>query len=355
MTVNLGYYESWAIYRNVGCNPTSPEEIDIDGNKYTHLSYSFASINSRFELEPWAGDYESEVPQFLQFNALKETYPSLTTLISVGGGLFNDPGPTLTRFSETAKTAARRKKFASSCVKFCRTYNFNGVDIDWEYPGDPTRGGNPAIDKRNFVLLIEAIRSAFDNANEDFQLTMAVPVDQFTLDKGYDLFGLSKSINFFNLMTYDIHGDWDVPKIAGANTDMPFIFDSVQYFLDEGVSPNQMVLGLAAYGRTYKMAKKNCRTVGCRFVSGGPGGCAGGKGYMPYFTIQQYVESGNYESLNYNVNTGSMELVLKGNIWISYDSADTFQLKYTFASQSCFRGIMWWAVDLIQDVIQIDT
>jgi hypothetical protein len=56
----------------------------------------------------------------------------------------------------------------------------------------------------------------------------------------------------------------------------------------------------------------------------------------------------------HNANTGSMELVLQGNIWISFDSLDTFQLKYTFASQSCFRGIMWWAVDLLQDAFIVD-
>ena len=73
------------------------------------------------------GDYESIVSQYHQFNTLKETYPNIKTLISVGGGVFNNPGPTLTRFLDTAKTAAQRKRFAASCVKFCRTYNFNGV------------------------------------------------------------------------------------------------------------------------------------------------------------------------------------------------------------------------------------
>jgi GH18 family chitinase len=56
------------------------------------------------------------------------------------------------------------------------------------------------------VLLIEAIRSAFDNSNEDLQLTMAVPVSPLILDLGYDLSGLKKGIDFFNLMAYDIHG-----------------------------------------------------------------------------------------------------------------------------------------------------
>jgi GH18 family chitinase len=94
MTVNLGYYESWAMYRSIGCNPVSPEDIDVDGNGYTHLVYSFASIDSRFELEPWSGNFDSQVSQYLQFNALKETYTSLKSLIAVGGASFNNPGPT---------------------------------------------------------------------------------------------------------------------------------------------------------------------------------------------------------------------------------------------------------------------
>ena len=36
MTVNLGYYQSWAIYRTEECNPTPPEDLDVQGNGYTH-------------------------------------------------------------------------------------------------------------------------------------------------------------------------------------------------------------------------------------------------------------------------------------------------------------------------------
>jgi chitinase len=354
MKVNVGYYQSWAIYRSKGCNPVTPQDIDINGNDYTHLIYTFASINSNYELEPWAGNYDSEVTQFRKFNSLKESYSKLKTLIAVGGWTFNDPGPTLTRFSDTASTAARRQKFAKSCVEFCIKYNFDGVDIDWEYPGDVTRGGDAANDKKNFVLLIEAIRSAFNDASGDLLLTMAIPVAKFRLEAGYDLAALSKGISFFNLMTYDIYGAWDEPKKVGANTDMPFIFESVKYIRDEGVPSNKMVLGLAAYGRTYIMAESSCRTAGCTFLSGGPGGCAGETSFMPYFTIQEYVDGKNYDSLEFNKNTGTMELAISNNVLISYDSPATFKLKYKFASKSCFRGIMWWAVDMKKDAILLN-
>ncbi|KAI2491274.1 hypothetical protein MHU86_23293 [Fragilaria crotonensis] len=262
MTVNVGYYQSWSATR--GCNPVVPSAIDVGGNGYTHLIYSFASINANFQLEAWGGASDSEVPQYQALNNLKQTHPELKTLIAVGGWTFNDPGPTQTRFSETASTPENRAAFAASCVQFCQQHGFDGVDLDWEYPGDPTRGGQ-AADKANFGLLVDAIRAAFDAAPVALELTMAVPIFQGKLTDGYDLPALAKGLDLFNLMAYDVHGEWDNPKVIGANSDLPAIFDAVRYFLDAGVASSKMALGLAAYGRSYILADPSCTTGGCAF------------------------------------------------------------------------------------------
>lgn len=353
MTVNVGYYQSWSTSRE--CNPVPPSAIDVLGNGYTHLIYSFASISSDFQLEPWDGALDTEAPQYKAFNDHKQAHPGLRTLIAVGGWTFNDPGAvTQTRFSETASTAENRAAFAASCVQFCRDHGFNGVDLDWEYPGDLSRGGQ-ATDKANLGLLVDAIRVAFDAAPEDFELTMAVPAFQGKLADGYDLAVLANGLDFFNLMAYDFHGEWDNPKIVGANTDMPAIFESVRYFLDAGVPPSKMVLGLAAYGRSYILSDPSCATSGCAFSSAGSGGCAGAgtAGFLPYFTINEFIQSGNYNSLEFNPNTGTMELIVNSNEFVSFDTPDTMQIKYDFASMACFRGFMWWAVDMKLEAIPL--
>ena len=50
-----------------------------------------------------------------------EIYPSL------GGWTLSDPFPAL------AASAVARANFAANCVQLIREYDFDGIDIDWEY------------------------------------------------------------------------------------------------------------------------------------------------------------------------------------------------------------------------------
>ena len=45
---------------------------------------------------------------------------------------------------QMAAVSSKRSIFVQSCVDFLKKYNFDGLDMDWEYPAE--RGGKP-IDK----------------------------------------------------------------------------------------------------------------------------------------------------------------------------------------------------------------
>jgi chitinase len=90
---------------------------------------------------------------------LKEKYPHLQTLISVGGWTWSE------NFSSAASSEASRQKLVKSCIDlYLREYPgvFDGIDVDWEFPvGGGLQPGRPE-DKANYTLLLKEFRRQLD-------------------------------------------------------------------------------------------------------------------------------------------------------------------------------------------------
>merc|ERR1712002_780662 len=144
--------------------------------------------------------------------ALKQQNPNLKIMLGVGGwNMGSSP------FHAAAQSDATRKHFATSLVNFIRKHDFDGFDNDWEYPGNR---GSPPEDKRNNVLLMQEIRNTFDqdaaqNGGSRLLLSEAIGIGKTTMENAYDFPALSQLVDFFNVMTYDIHGAFD--KAIGHN------------------------------------------------------------------------------------------------------------------------------------------
>lgn len=79
----------------------------------------------------------------------------------------------LPKWSKLCATKARRTAFIESAKTYMTLYGFQGLDIDWEYPGAPERGGDKWKDTHNFVLLVKEMHDAFNG-----QFGTALPSDQ---------------------------------------------------------------------------------------------------------------------------------------------------------------------------------
>lgn len=75
----------------------------------------------------------------------------MKTFISIGGWNFNLYESTKYLFSKMASTKENRAKFIKSAIAFAHKYGFDGIDLDWEYPGWEDQGGSKE-DTPNFTL-----------------------------------------------------------------------------------------------------------------------------------------------------------------------------------------------------------
>lgn len=86
-----------------------------------------------------------------------------------------------------SSTAESRAAFVESVLRFLVAYDFDGLDLDWEYPTE--RGGIPA-DKDNFSELLKLLKSRL--STWDLLLTIAVPISTEVSDKAYDLSAINE-------------------------------------------------------------------------------------------------------------------------------------------------------------------
>ncbi|RUP45530.1 glycoside hydrolase superfamily [Jimgerdemannia flammicorona] len=180
--VVIAYWADW----------TGTSVSSIDFSKITHVLYAFSTMNSSL-LPTTPGGLSSFVSTVHGANT--------KALLSIGG--WTSSG----FFSTVAATATARRNFANAVQKIISQNNLDGIDLDWEYPGEAGACGNivSAHDSANYLLLLQAIRKAVGNK----LITGATATHPFVGTDGKPLADVSKFARYFdwiNLMAFDLGG-----------------------------------------------------------------------------------------------------------------------------------------------------
>jgi chitinase len=194
----IGYFEAWNLLTR-SCAKKTVDFIPVDS--LTHLNVAFGYIQpSTYTIYPIPG---SSIGGFQSITNLKQKAPGLQIWLSLGGWTYSDNDTdTQQVWGDLASTSEKRQKFIVSLTTFMRQWGFDGVDLDWEYPGAPDRGGSKA-DTANYVSLVQDIDSYFRTQNTGYGLSFTAPTSYWYL-RWFDIGKMSDYVNWINLMTYDL-------------------------------------------------------------------------------------------------------------------------------------------------------
>uniref|UniRef100_A0A182JSB4 GH18 domain-containing protein n=1 Tax=Anopheles christyi TaxID=43041 RepID=A0A182JSB4_9DIPT len=329
----FGFYGGWATYRS-GKGRCSVD--DINPHLCTHLIYAFVALDHSGNI---LQKDDTEQNAMRQFNELRKSNHSLKTLVSVGGAVGCGSA-----FSSVAANSQYRSNFARNVRSFCESYGFNGVDIDWEFP-------ESSSDRSNFVQLLSALASEL--RNHGLILTTSVGVN-----RAYDIVGIVRHVDYILLMSYDYNGSWD--NYTGHNAPLSWgsvetdyqrrlnVEASVNDWIRGGAPKSKLIVGLAAYGRTFTMSSSG--SIGTRASARGAGRAG------PY--TQQPGTLAYYEVKDaFNISGGQIwddeqhvPYAVSGDQWVSYDDVQSIRMKCDFIKREGLGGAMIWSID--QDEFQ---
>jgi len=170
-------------------------------------------------------------------------------------------------FSQVAADPQKRAHFARGCVQHINDYGFDGIDVDWEFPGYVRHKGTPQ-DKQNFTLLLQTVRDSLlalgKRTGKYYLLSASLPAAASHLPD-IEVEKITAILDRLNIMTYDLFGPWG--KISNHNSALfgPAQGDSARcldgafklYHNEHHVPAEKINLGVAFYGHAYA----NCTEI----------------------------------------------------------------------------------------------
>ncbi|CAH1795391.1 unnamed protein product [Owenia fusiformis] len=338
------YYTNWSQYRPAPWN-FLPE--NVDPMLCTHIAYAFADLEgNQLKQLQW-----NDETMYKRINNHKKINPFLKTLLSVGGANLD-----LTKMTAMMSTSSNRAEFVETSIKFLRTWQFDGLDLDFEFPG---AHGSPPDDKYRFSLLVADLRKgfnaeAFQFARTPLLLTAAVAAGKDTIDNGYEIEKIAPHMDFINLMSYDFNGHWS--NQTGHNAPLfPTKYDfnlnrllnvnwAANHWARNGMPRQKINVGMPGYGRTFTLKSKE--RLGLRSPVNGAG--KAGKytkldGFLSYFEVCRLLMRGGSRFWS---NEQRVPIAIFEDQWVGYDDPESLMLKAQWVKRNRFGGVMIWALDL---------
>ncbi|KAI0210818.1 Acidic mammalian chitinase [Lamellibrachia satsuma] len=337
------YFTNWSQYRPGAGKFTGN---DIDPNLCTHIVYAFAKLTSSHTIDKFEWNDQNANAGYSLVNAMKNRNPALKTLLAIGG--WNAGTSTMRSMLQTSAT---RQTFIQSVRAYLRQWNFDGIDLDFEYPGRD--------DKLKFTLLAKEMRAAFvaessSSGKPRLLLSVAVPAGKAKIDAGYEVSKIAQYFDWIGLMAYDLHGKWEsntgvnAPLFSrqgetGVQKELNVEW-AANYWVSKGCPKSKLVIGMATYGRSFKLNNANNNGMGApSFGAASAGAFTREAGMYSYYEIcQSFIYGGG--SVKWH-SQHQVPYAYKGTNWVGYDNVRSLTAKVNWLKNQGFAGWMVWTLD----------
>ena len=304
-----------------------PREINF--KLYTHLCHAFLVADADGRVKPAHGVPDAGLTADAHRAGVK-------VLVSLGGWGYDE------QFAAMVAKPAAEERYVRSVLQMVDAANYDGVDLDWEYP-------DTKAEVAGFEHLTRRLRRELDalakQKGRPMLLTMAASSNPGTLSwLGRDL--LLETMDWINVMTYDFAGDWTdyaghhsplfaSPKQPGGRPVSSA--DTIRYLIDERrLPPDRLALGIPLYGRAF--------AVSAPYLSTG----SAPKRRMPqgeYSNLERLMREQHWVRTWDDATKTPWLSAPDHSVVIGYDDPESVAIKTEWAMKQGLRGVFFWQID----------
>ncbi|KAH9413062.1 hypothetical protein DERP_006747 [Dermatophagoides pteronyssinus] len=289
-----------------------------------------------------------DTERYRRATMMKLQYPKLKVMLSIG-----DLGGAM--FSIVTSTNRTRERFIISILDICTEFNFDGIDIDWEFPGFRTPG--LSSDKQNLVLFLKDLRKMAklvwqnDINQGSFIVSLAVGAPLMIASTSYIIPEIGKFVDFVNLMSYDFHyyrpdkpyTGHHSPLYPRSNDNAYFstlnVAWTATYWANSGMPLRKIMIGVPTYARTYNLVVP----IGQNMINVPASGPGIGKGKMNYTHVCEFLRlPGTIKHFDFH---SQVPYAYNGFDWIAYENELSVATKAQWVVKTGMGGIVTFALN----------
>ncbi|XP_036330312.1 chitinase-like protein Idgf5 [Rhagoletis pomonella] len=278
------YYDSSSHIRE-GPAQLSLQDLEPALQFCQYLIYGYAGIDPEsYQLRPLNKELDVARNHYHAITNLRRKYPQLLIFLSVGGDRDHFDEIVDNPYISLLENQAHRNTFVNSALAVLKAYDFDGLDLAWQFPKNHPivvenrfkkawktfKGwftGRKVVDEKaeehkgQFATLVHELKDAFRNDGLMLTLTMLPHVDA---DLFIDIPRVVPMVDYVNLGSYDFQTPERDPKVADHTAPIYEMFErdpthnidyQVQYWLNNSAPSNKINVGVPAYGRSWVMTR----------------------------------------------------------------------------------------------------